>query len=114
MTTEKKRRSNKQEKRVAELLGTRLQPGSGCVATLSLRNDSKSEDLLVENKYTDNKRQYTLRFADLQALVQRAYTQGLEPVLQLDLNNLSPTKEFVVIPLDFFVELVKTWQTSRI
>lgn len=105
-----KKRSQKQEKRVADLLGTRVQPGSGCLPSLTLKNDSIGEDILVENKYTDNKRQYTIKYCDLQKVVERALLQGKEPVMQLDLNELSPHSEFVVITLEFFAELLEKWR----
>ena len=104
-----------QEKRVAEQLGTRLTPGSGAGPFLSIKNDSQNEDFVVENKFTDNKSKFSIQYADVTALYKQARLQGKTPIFQMDFNEIAfpCTKEWVMVELDFFKELLDLWKSQN-
>lgn len=92
-------RSIKQEKRVAKQYNGSRTPMSG--ATWHSKNDVRTDELLIENKRTDNKSQITLKALDLEELDRNAAREGRSAVLQFDLND----KEYVVLRSGFAREL---------
>lgn len=111
-----RKRSQQQEKRVAAELGTRLTPASGAGPWLSIKNDSQSENFVVENKFTDNKTQFSIKFKDLEALYKQAALQGKIPIFQMDFNGISfPTpSEWAMVDMGFFKELITLWISQTI
>lgn len=94
------KRSTAQEKRVAEQYKGSRTPMSG--ATWHSKNDVRSEDLLIENKRTDNKSGITIKAKDLEELDRHACQEGRQGVLQFDLNG----REYVVLRSGFARELL--------
>ncbi len=70
-------------------------------ATWHSKNDVRTDELLIENKRTDNKSQITLKALDLEELDRNAAREGRSAVLQFDLND----KEYVVLRSGFAREL---------
>lgn len=92
--------SKKQEKRSANLY-----KGSRNVASGALwfrKNDVRSQDLLIENKLTNNTKSYTVKHKDLTDLTQRAVLDDRLPVLQFDLGG----KHYVILNEDDFLTLI--------
>jgi len=98
--------SIKQEKKIAKLLDTSLTPGSGSSNWQGKKADSKSDILLVENKYTE-KRSFSLKESELSKLRDQAYIQDLEPVFQVSFEGTRT--EVAMITMDFFVELLRVY-----
>lgn len=67
------------------------------------KNDVRSEDLLIENKFTDNKKSYTIKNVDLVELTQRAVLEDRIPVLQFDLGG----RHYVVLNENDFLCLIE-------
>ena len=95
----KVKRSIAQEKRVARQYNGSRTPMSG--ATWHSKNDVRTDELLIENKRTDNTAGIRLKSKDLEELDKHAAQEGRSAVLQFDLNG----KEYVVIRSGFFREL---------
>jgi len=95
----KLKRSVAQEKRVAKQYKGSRTPMSG--ATWHSKNDVRSEDLLIENKRTDNKSGITIKAKDLEELDRHAAQEGRGAVLQFDLNG----REYVILRSGFAREL---------
>ena len=96
---EKNKRSNKQEKRTADKYnGSRnVMSGAGWVR----KNDVRTEDLLVENKYTD-KKSYSIKSEEMVKLARTAILEDRMPVLQVDLGGRS----YVVLLEDDFLGFI--------
>jgi hypothetical protein len=79
------RQSRKQEERTAKAYrGSRnAMSGAGWVN----KNDVKTEDFLIENKFTNNRRSITLKAIDLETLARNAIVSARTPMLQFDLNG---------------------------
>lgn len=95
------RKSKKQEERTAQRYKGSRNAGSG--SGWLRKNDVRSSDFLIENKFTNNTKSYTLKFVDLKELESRAIMEDRMPVLQFDLNN----KSYVVLMEDDFLEIIK-------
>lgn len=93
--------SKKQEQRSANLYRGSRNPMSG--AGWVKKNDVRSEDLLIENKFTDNKKSYTIKNVDLVELTQRAVLEDRIPVLQFDLGG----RHYVVLNENDFLCLIE-------
>ena len=93
------KRSKKQEERTAEKYhGSRnVMSGAGWVR----KNDVRTSDLLVENKFTD-KKSYSIKSEDMVKLARTAILEDRVPVLQVDLGGRS----YVVILEADFLEMV--------
>ena len=96
---EKNKRSNEQEKRTADKYnGSRnVMSGAGWVR----KNDVRTEDLLVENKYTD-KKSYSIKSEEMVKLARTAILEDRMPVLQVDLGGRS----YVVLLEDDFLGFI--------
>jgi hypothetical protein len=93
------KKSKKQERRTADVYKGSRNAGSG--AGWLRKNDVRSHDFLFENKFTDNKIQYSLKLKDLKELRERAVLENRIPILQVDILN----NRYVVITEDDFLEL---------
>jgi len=82
----KRLKSDQQEKRLAEKLNGRVQPGSGC----GWRNkgDVKGPQWLAECKRTD-KKQIILKKADIEKIIERAAKEGLEPLMEIQIQDVN-------------------------
>ena len=99
--------SKKQEVRTADLYKGSRNAGSG--SGWLRKNDVRSHDFLLENKFTDNKKSYTIKSADLVELRERAILEDRTPVLQFDLGG----RRYVIIPEDDFITMagLDEWHT---
>ncbi len=95
----KLKRSIAQEKRTAQQYRGSRTPMSG--ATWHSKNDVRADDLLIENKRTDNAVSITIKAKDLEELDRHAAQEGRAAVLQFDLNG----REYVILRNGFAREL---------
>ena len=93
------KRSKKQEERTAEKYnGSRnVMSGAGWVR----KNDVRTIDLLVENKFTD-KKSYSIVSQEMVKLSRTAILEDRIPVLQVDLGGRS----YVVLSENDFLEMI--------
>lgn len=94
------KKSRKQEKRTADVYKGSRNAGSG--AGWLRKNDVRSHHFLFENKFTDNKTQYSLKLKELKELRERAVLENRIPILQLDILS----NRYVVLTEDDFIELM--------
>lgn len=94
------KRSRKQEKRSANTYRGSRNAGSG--SGWLRKNDVRSDKILIENKFTTNEKQITLKHTDLKELIERAILEDRLPVLQFDLAG----RRYVVLTEDDFLEIV--------
>jgi len=93
--TDNKKRSVKQEKRVAAREGGRAQPGSGAVDGFE-GDVRKSGKYRGECKFT-RAASYTLKLADLKKLEAQA-SSGELPVFDVEFQSEKPVKRYVIVP----------------
>jgi hypothetical protein len=93
------KKSRKQEDRTASSYKGSRNAGSG--SGWLRKNDVRTADILIENKFTTNTKQITIKHKDLSELVERAILEDRLPVLQFDLNN----RRYVIITEDDFLEM---------
>lgn len=99
---EQKRRikkSRKQERQTADRYKGSRNAGSG--SGWMRKNDVRSHDFLIENKFTDNVKQYSLKLVDLVELEKRAILEDRVPVLQLEIQG----RRYVVLTEDDFTSM---------
>lgn len=99
---EQKRRikkSRKQERQTADRYKGSRNAGSG--SGWMRKNDVRSHDFLIENKFTDNVKQYSLKLVDLVELEKRAILEDRIPVLQLEIQG----RRYVVLNEDDFTSM---------
>jgi hypothetical protein len=94
------KKSKKQEERTADKYKGSRNAGSG--SGWLRKNDVRSEMFLIENKFTDNVKSYTIKAVDLRDLEKRSILESRIPVLQFDIN----LKSYVVLIEDDFLELI--------
>lgn len=100
---EQKRRlkkSRKQEKKTADRYKGSRNAGSG--AGWLRKNDVRSHHFLIENKFTDNTKQYTVKLKELTELQQRAILEDRMPVLQFEIQG----KRYVILTEDDFTGML--------
>lgn len=101
-----KRKSAKQEKRTAKEFGGKLTPASG--AMWGAKGDVRTEDFLIENKYTDANK-YKLELKILEKIEKEALKDNFRtPVLQVDIQELS----LVVLNHNDFLVLFEGYRCS--
>lgn len=98
MRSEGQRQSRKHEDRLAKKLGGSRTAASG--AFWSRKGDVRSQDLLVEHKWT-GKTQFTLKANVLEKIVKEAILDGRVPVLGFHLNG----ENYVVMEENDFLEI---------
>lgn len=91
--------SKKQETRTADLYKGSRNAGSG--SGWVRKNDVRSHEFLIENKFTENKKSYTIKSVDLVELRERAILEDRTPVLQFDLTG----RRYVVLTEDDFITM---------
>jgi Holliday junction resolvase len=98
MKSKGQRESRKHEDRLAKVIGGSRNAGSG--AFWSRKGDVRSQDLLVEHKWT-GKLQFTVKANELEKIVKEAILDGRTPVLGFHLNG----QNYVMLDEDDFLEL---------
>jgi hypothetical protein len=96
--SEGQRQSQKHEKRIAKAIGGSTIAASG--AFWSRKGDIRSDDLLVEHKWT-GKMQVTVKAAVLEKIVKEAILDGRTPVLGFHLNG----ENYVMLDENDFLDL---------
>ena len=105
MKTKGLKESQKHEKRLAKIVGGKRNAASG--ALWSRKGDVRSDDLLIEHKYT-GKKQYTLKSIDLEKNVTNAILENRMPVFGISLNS----KNYVLLTEDDFLEMREKLQNN--
>ena len=105
MKTEGLKESQKHEKRLAKRVGGKRNAASG--AMWNRKGDVRSDDLLIEHKYT-GKKQYTLKSIDLEKNVTNAILESRMPVFGISLNS----KNYVILTEDDFLEMREKLQNN--
>ena len=98
---EQKRRlkkSRKQEKQTADRYKGSRNAGSG--AGWLRKNDVRTNNLLIENKFTDNVKQYSVKVKDMKELRKQALMEDRIPVLQVEIGGV----RFITMYEDDFME----------
>lgn len=98
--------SQKQERRVAERLGGRTNPGSG--NTWSRKNDVRTDDFSLELKVT-GKKQFTLKASELEEGEKNAIVDGRRFAFGIELCG----RNWVVLSEDDFVEFLDMYNEVR-
>ena len=98
LKTKGQKESQKHEKRLAKKIGGSRNAASG--AFWSRKGDVRSDDLLIEHKWT-GKKQITLKSDVLKKIVREAILDGRMPVLGIHLEE----KNYVVLLEDDFMEM---------
>ena len=93
------KRSKKQENKAADRYNGSRNSGSG--SGWVRKNDVRTHELLIENKFTDNKKQYSVKVIDLVELRQRAILEDRVPVLQFEILG----KGYVILNEDDFMSM---------
>jgi hypothetical protein len=103
MKSKGQRESKKHEDRLAKKVGGQRSAGSG--AFWSRKGDVRSQDMLIEHKWT-GKASFTVKATVLEKIVEEAILDSRMPVLGFSLNN----KNYVMLTEDDFLELRSTLQ----
>lgn len=98
MRNEGKKQSLKHEKRLAKKIGGQTTAASG--AFWSRKGDVRSDDLLIEHKYT-GKKQTTIKSDVLKKIMREAILDGRMPVLGIHLDG----EDYVVLLENDFLEM---------
>lgn len=98
MRSEGQKQSKKHEDRLAKAIGGTRNAASG--AFWSRKGDVRSDDLLVEHKWT-GKLQVTIKATVLEKIVKEAILDGRMPVLGFHVKG----ENYVVLTEDDFLEL---------
>lgn len=107
MKTEGQKQSQRHERRLEKVTGGRRTAASG--AFWSRKGDVRTEDLLIEHKYTSNKKSFSLKSADLKKISNEAIMDGRTPVLAFHLDG----QDYVVLDENDFMELLAKTQSSK-
>jgi len=94
------KKSQKQEQRTADTYRGSRNAGSG--SGWVRKNDVRSDMFLIENKFTDNKKSYSIKASDLIQLNREAILESRIPVLQFDLAG----RKYVILTEDDFLTFV--------
>lgn len=103
MKSEGLKQSQKHEARLAKLVDGKRNAGSG--AFWSRKGDVRSDDLLIEHKYT-GKASFTVQAKVLEKIVREAILESRTPVLGISLNN----ENYIMLLEDDFLELRQNLQ----
>ena len=98
MKSEGQKQSQKHEKRLAKKVGGSTTAASG--AFWSRKGDVRSDDLLIEHKWT-GKKSFSVKAEVLEKIVTEAIIDSRMPVLGISLNN----KNYVLLTEDDFLEM---------
>lgn len=98
MKTEGQKESQKHEKRLAKKIGGSVNARSG--GFWSRKGDVRSDDLLIEHKYT-GKKSFSVKADVLEKITREAILEGRMPVLGVHLNG----ENYVILLEDDFLEI---------
>lgn len=98
LKTKGQKESQKHEKRIAKKIGGSRNAASG--AFWSRKGDVRSDDLLIEHKWT-GKKQITIKSDVLKKIVREAILDGRTPALGIHLEE----KNYVILLEDDFIEM---------
>ena len=98
MKTEGQKQSQKHEKRLAKKIGGKRNAASG--ALWSRKGDVRSDDLLIEHKWT-GKKQFTVKSDVIKKNVREAILEGRMPVFGIHLDG----EDYVILLEDDFIEM---------
>ena len=105
MKTEGQKQSRKHEDRLAKKVGGSRTAASG--AFWSRKGDVRSEELLIEHKWT-GKKSFSVKADVLEKIVTEAIIDSRMPVLGISLNN----KNYVILTEDDFLEMREKLQSN--
>ena len=105
MKSEGQKQSQKHEKRIAKAVGGKTTAASG--AFWSRKGDVRSDDLLIEHKWT-GKKSFSLKSDVLEKIVTEAIIDSRMPVLGISLNN----NNYVLLTEDDFLEMREKLQSN--
>ncbi len=106
MKSEGQKQSQSHEKRLEGALGGKRTAASG--AFWSRKGDVRTDDLLVEHKWT-GKKSFTLKAEVLEKIVTEAILDGRMPVLGFSLNN----RNYVILDENDFIDFRRELLESR-
>lgn len=106
MKSEGQRESARHEKRLAKAIGGSVTAASG--AFWSRKGDVRSDDLLIEHKWTGRK-SFTLTSQVLEKIMDEALLVGRVPVLGFHLNG----RNYVVMDEEDFLDLRRRLTQER-
>lgn len=98
MKSEGQKQSQKHEKRLAKKIGGSRNAASG--AYWQRKGDVRSDDLLIEHKYT-GKKQTTIKSEVLKKIMREAILDGRTPVLGIHLDG----EDYVILSEHDFIEM---------
>jgi hypothetical protein len=98
LKSEGQKQSQKHEKRLAKRVGGSTTAASG--AFWSRKGDVRSDDLLIEHKWTGKKTK-TIKAEELEKITTEAIIDGRTPVFGISLNN----KNYVILVENDFIEM---------
>lgn len=98
MKSEGQKQSRKHENRLAKKIGGKRTAASG--AYWSRKGDVRSDDLLIEHKYT-GKKQTTIKSDVLKKILREAILDGRTPVLGIHLDG----EDYVILTEHDFIEM---------
>jgi len=96
--SEGQKQSQKHEKRLAKKIGGSRNAASG--AYWQRKGDVRSDDLLIEHKYT-GKKQTTIKSEVLKKIMREAILDGRTPVLGIHLDG----EDYVILSEHDFIEM---------
>jgi hypothetical protein len=105
LKSEGQKQSQKHEKRLAKKVGGSTTAASG--AFWSRKGDVRSDDLLIEHKWT-GKKSFSLKAEVLEKIVTEAIIDSRMPVLGISLNN----NNYVLLTEDDFLEMREKLQDN--
>lgn len=107
----KRKKSMRQEDRVADALGGYRQKASGALA--GNRGDVKGVELLGECKRTD-KKSISITLAYLEKITMEAVSYDRIPAVAIEFGNTPKlvSKDWVMVPSDFMQELLEAFRGS--
>jgi len=105
LKSEGQKQSQKHEKRLAKAVGGSVNAASG--AFWSRKGDVRSDDLLIEHKWT-GKKSFSLKAEVLEKIVMEAIIDSRMPVLGISLNS----KNYVLLTEDDFLEMRENLQSN--
>ena len=105
MKSEGQKQSQKHEKRIAKAVGGKPTAASG--AFWSRKGDVRSDDLLIEHKWT-GKKSFSLKSDVLEKIVTEAIIDSRMPILGISLNN----NNYVLLTEDDFLEMREKLQAN--
>ncbi len=96
--------SRKLEKQLADDIGGKVQPGSGCTRLAGYKADVRRiGSWRLEHKFTDSMKSYMLKLVDLARVVKMAIKASELPALILNFRKIN--ESFAIIPYLTFLEM---------